>query len=39
MSLKNISEFYKNHKDRILKITEKNEVQTKPKDPFKHFFE
>ncbi|EAR90097.2 glucosamine-fructose-6-phosphate aminotransferase [isomerizing] protein, putative (macronuclear) [Tetrahymena thermophila SB210] len=38
-NLKNMSEFYKNNKDRIQVIKEKNEVQIAPKSPYKHFFE
>lgn len=34
-----MSEFYKNNKDRIQVIKEKNEVHIVPKSPFKHFFE
>ncbi|KAL4468899.1 hypothetical protein ABPG72_009169 [Tetrahymena utriculariae] len=38
-NLKNMSEFYKNNKDRIQVIQEKNEVQIVPKPPYRHFFE
>lgn len=38
INIKNITEFYKNHKSRIQIIKEKNEVLTVPKSPFKHFF-